>query len=186
MAVIQLCQRFSSISINSNKVMAPGSAKQGSISFLKKRNKKLLLCWLTRQIGTVSTKQVKVFWFFFSKKNCFHLPSVRARPQHPLMMATAESAVADSATDSNYCYARRNDGLALWRLCDLSLHTHPSHLLKRRRPASRAAAHVPVRLRRPRAGVAGESGPFPRLLLEKSCDIRDEACFQCRAPGPTE
>jgi hypothetical protein len=32
--------------------------KKGSISFLKKRNKKLL----------------KVFWFFFSKENYFFLP----------------------------------------------------------------------------------------------------------------
>jgi hypothetical protein len=34
------------------------SGKEGSISFLKKRNKKLL-------------SEAKVFWFFFSKKNCF-------------------------------------------------------------------------------------------------------------------
>jgi hypothetical protein len=48
-------------------------AKQGSISFLKKRNKKLLL--IARRIRStlaseMPPKQIKVFWFFFSKKNC--------------------------------------------------------------------------------------------------------------------
>ena len=40
----------------------------GSISFLKKSNKKLLLC-----LGKAAdaTARVEVFWFFFSKKNCF-------------------------------------------------------------------------------------------------------------------
>jgi hypothetical protein len=37
---------------------------EGSSSFLKKRTKKLLL------IGTRGPG-AKVFWFFFSKKNCF-------------------------------------------------------------------------------------------------------------------
>jgi len=41
------------------------SAKEGSISFLKKRYKKLL------SVKMHASKRAKVFWFFFSKKNCF-------------------------------------------------------------------------------------------------------------------
>jgi len=43
-------------------------AKQGSISFLKKRNKKLLLAWLTRTIITMRTETSKSFLVLFFKK----------------------------------------------------------------------------------------------------------------------
>jgi hypothetical protein len=43
-------------------------AKQGSISFLKKRNKKLLLCWLTRLIRAARTDASKSFLVLFFKK----------------------------------------------------------------------------------------------------------------------
>jgi len=48
-----------------------GEGEQESSSFLKKRTKKLLLCWLTRPATLLRTVERKVFWFFFSKKNCF-------------------------------------------------------------------------------------------------------------------
>jgi hypothetical protein len=53
------------------RIETDAPAKQGSISFLKKRNKKLLLRRLTRRIRLVRTAASKSFWFFFSKKNCF-------------------------------------------------------------------------------------------------------------------
>jgi hypothetical protein len=46
-------------------------AHQGSISFLKKRNKKLLLRLLTRLVSSMRTAASKSFLVFFSKKNCF-------------------------------------------------------------------------------------------------------------------
>jgi len=39
-------------------------------SFLKKRSKKLLSVWL-RPFRRGTAQDSKVFWFFFSKKNCF-------------------------------------------------------------------------------------------------------------------
>jgi hypothetical protein len=42
--------------------------KQGSISFLKKRNKKLLLAWLTRLIRPARTGSSKSFLVLFFKK----------------------------------------------------------------------------------------------------------------------
>jgi hypothetical protein len=53
--------------------------KEGSSSFLKKRTKKLLSVWRADHSPNAfdgAVKQSKVFWFFFSKKNCF-LPSTR-------------------------------------------------------------------------------------------------------------
>jgi hypothetical protein len=50
---------------------------------LKKRSKKLLLPRLHHQtadcVGLRGAKQVKVFWFFFSKKNTF-LPALASPP----------------------------------------------------------------------------------------------------------
>jgi hypothetical protein len=48
-------------------------AKQGSISFLKKRNKKLLLCWLTRQERSARTETSKSFLVLFFKKELLSL-----------------------------------------------------------------------------------------------------------------
>ncbi len=45
--------------------------KQESSSFLKKRTKKLLLDTTRIVAAPASTKQTRVFWCFFSKKNCF-------------------------------------------------------------------------------------------------------------------
>jgi hypothetical protein len=47
------------------------TAKKGSSSFLKKSTKKPLFDWLTRQSPQCVPERVKVFWCFFSKKNCF-------------------------------------------------------------------------------------------------------------------
>jgi hypothetical protein len=57
-------------------------SKEGSISFLKKRNKKLLFVGLRVGHDQCAPKRVKVFWFFFSKKNCFlpTPPKPRAKP----------------------------------------------------------------------------------------------------------
>jgi hypothetical protein len=55
-------------------------AKQGSISFLKKRNKKLLSVGLRVRQDRYVPKREKVFWFFFSKKNCFLPLRTVARP----------------------------------------------------------------------------------------------------------
>jgi len=46
--------------------------QEGSSSFLKKRTKKLLFRFagITR-LGEWQRRGTKVFWFFFSKKNCF-------------------------------------------------------------------------------------------------------------------
>jgi hypothetical protein len=53
--------------------------KKGRTSFLKKRSKKLLLFTTPDKRSpraVLSGAQAKVFWFFFSKKNCFlTLPS---------------------------------------------------------------------------------------------------------------
>jgi hypothetical protein len=53
----------------------PQHSKEGSSSFLKKRTKKLLF---VAPRPTAATREppfwdarAKVFWFFFSKKNCF-------------------------------------------------------------------------------------------------------------------
>ena len=46
--------------------------EKGRTSFLKKRSKKLLLLRLG-VCGKLRAKKTKVFWFFFSKKNCFFL-----------------------------------------------------------------------------------------------------------------
>jgi len=51
--------------------LIPIPAKQGSISFLKKRNKKLLTVGLRAEHDRHVPKRAKVFWFFFSKKNYF-------------------------------------------------------------------------------------------------------------------
>jgi hypothetical protein len=48
----------------------PGSEEE-SISFLKKRNKKLLFDSVRNSPAGPGNKRLKVFWFFFSKKNCF-------------------------------------------------------------------------------------------------------------------
>jgi len=48
--------------------------KEGSSSFLKKRTKKLLSVQSAPNFAMEAlgiTQQTKVFWFFFSKKNCF-------------------------------------------------------------------------------------------------------------------
>jgi hypothetical protein len=45
--------------------------QQGSSSFLKKRTKKLLLCWLMRQARSMLTAASKSFLVLFFKKNCF-------------------------------------------------------------------------------------------------------------------
>jgi len=52
-------------------------AKQGSISFLKKRNKKLLLCWLTLRIRLARIEASKSFLVLFFKKELlsWHLRS---------------------------------------------------------------------------------------------------------------
>jgi hypothetical protein len=42
--------------------------KAGSISFLKKRNKKLLICWLTRPPQKVRVQTSKSFLVLFFKK----------------------------------------------------------------------------------------------------------------------
>jgi hypothetical protein len=44
--------------------------KEGSLSFLKKRNKKLLVVKYTRP-GQPPRKLIKVFWFFFQKRTAF-------------------------------------------------------------------------------------------------------------------
>jgi hypothetical protein len=44
------------------------SHEEGRTSFLKKRSKKLLDSW-SRGGATGVSKGIKVFWFFFSKKN---------------------------------------------------------------------------------------------------------------------
>jgi hypothetical protein len=52
-------------------------AKQGSISFLKKRNKKLLFVWLTRLRRPIRTEASKRFLVLFFKKELlpWRLPS---------------------------------------------------------------------------------------------------------------
>jgi hypothetical protein len=60
---------------------AAAKGKEGSISFLKKRNKKLLLIIRRVRNDLHASKRTKVFWFFFSKKNCF-LPAVVVKPHH--------------------------------------------------------------------------------------------------------
>jgi hypothetical protein len=50
---------------------AKASMQEGSSSFLKKRTKKLLLSSVRCGRAHRVTNIVKVFWFFFSKKNCF-------------------------------------------------------------------------------------------------------------------
>jgi hypothetical protein len=51
------------------------SAQQGSRSVLKKSTKKLLTARATSlppwQPPSGVAREIKVFWFFFSKKNCF-------------------------------------------------------------------------------------------------------------------
>jgi hypothetical protein len=69
------------------------SGRKGSSSFLKKRTKKLLLLGFAPGIRTgrakCVTNRTKVFWFFFSKKNCFffayfrHFLRVEALPASP-------------------------------------------------------------------------------------------------------
>jgi hypothetical protein len=49
------------------------AGEEGRISFLKKRNKKLLL-YSDSPLNGMTLDIAKVFWFFFSKKNCFLLP----------------------------------------------------------------------------------------------------------------
>jgi hypothetical protein len=44
---------------------------QGSRSFLKKRTKKLLIDLVRACRDRRVSQRTKVFWFFFSKKNCF-------------------------------------------------------------------------------------------------------------------
>jgi hypothetical protein len=46
-------------------------AKQGSISFLKKETKTFALLGNAADESGAYAKRKKVFWFFFSKKNCF-------------------------------------------------------------------------------------------------------------------
>jgi hypothetical protein len=45
--------------------------REGSSSFLKKRTKKLLLVGFRGRHDRHALHRTKVFWFFFSKKNCF-------------------------------------------------------------------------------------------------------------------
>jgi hypothetical protein len=56
-------------------------SKEGSSSFLKKRTKKLLFVCLRQHDNRHAPKGTKVFWFFFSKKNCFL--AVDADTTHP-------------------------------------------------------------------------------------------------------
>jgi hypothetical protein len=51
-------------------LMMAGKGK-GSSSFLKRRTKKLLLCSVRTVVPAALTNELKFFWFFFSKKNCF-------------------------------------------------------------------------------------------------------------------
>jgi hypothetical protein len=51
--------------------MVVRSEKEGSSSFLKKEPKKLLLFGMRTELALRASQQTKVFWFFFSKKNCF-------------------------------------------------------------------------------------------------------------------
>jgi hypothetical protein len=46
------------------------SSEEGRTSFLKKRSKKLLLMGAA-PVGPARPQHPEVFWFFFSKKNCF-------------------------------------------------------------------------------------------------------------------
>jgi hypothetical protein len=46
------------------------SFKKGRSSFLKKKKQKTF-DFLAPSVGQLGTKVTKVFWFFFSKKNCF-------------------------------------------------------------------------------------------------------------------
>jgi hypothetical protein len=50
--------------------------KEGSSSFLKKEPKNFCLFGLRAYFDGYVPHRVKVFWFFFSKKNCF-LPLLR-------------------------------------------------------------------------------------------------------------
>ncbi len=49
---------------------ALAGGKKARPSFSRKRSKKLL-SWLSRTFPQTGTQEIKVFWFFFSKKNCF-------------------------------------------------------------------------------------------------------------------
>jgi hypothetical protein len=49
--------------------------KEESSSFLKKRTKKLLFLRRLKRTFTHLGQDIKVFWFFFSKKNCFLSPT---------------------------------------------------------------------------------------------------------------
>src|SRR5271163_1655500 len=74
-------------------------AKKGSISFLKKRNKKLLFSRYTWPILRHVLKRAKVFWFFFSKKNCFScacLPSPVSRSQGRLVLLPLKNPILPS------------------------------------------------------------------------------------------
>jgi len=51
-----------------------GQGRGGRTAFLKKSSKKLLLVGL-RALSRARDQSQKVFWFFFSKKNTFFLPS---------------------------------------------------------------------------------------------------------------
>jgi hypothetical protein len=60
------------------------ATKQGSISFLKKRNKKLLLCWLTRLIRLARIEESKSFLVLFFKKELLSCrPSFGASHETP-------------------------------------------------------------------------------------------------------
>jgi hypothetical protein len=50
---------------------AARSVRGGRPSFLKKRSKKLLVILAAAVPGKIERQFVKVFWFFFSKKNRF-------------------------------------------------------------------------------------------------------------------
>jgi hypothetical protein len=47
------------------------TGRQASSSFLKKRTKTLLSVAGSLGCGVLARSGAKVFWFFFSKKNCF-------------------------------------------------------------------------------------------------------------------
>jgi hypothetical protein len=49
-----------------------GKGREGSCSLLKKRTKKLFVLW-SEVAPTPEAQPLKVFWFFFSKKNSFSM-----------------------------------------------------------------------------------------------------------------
>ncbi len=56
--------------LTTREVLVRGNpGRKARPSFLKKRSKRLLFR-LSRTVQQTGTQETKVFWFFFSKKNC--------------------------------------------------------------------------------------------------------------------